>query len=350
MRRCKYKCWCHGRKSIFKSDKKSWLIQSFLNNGLKLLLLFLSLGASINDGQAQCSGGGCTYYINGADASTYDVFLGQTICLDVNANFTGTINLDGGTLNNCATATQTFTLTTSSSFPTGVVNNYGDISFPATIILKDGITVNNYNLFSAGGNLEVRSGATFNNADTTTVAVDLVVQNNFINSGYIDVVGDVTSSSSGIITNSGELYANYFTTNNVWTNSGTITIATTFNTNSTSLGTINGGCITCEDFVNRSTITGTTCGDIIVNSFSQNQSSGSLLGDIGFIDLTPPGSAPYIDSNGGTIGPGVVWYSCAGCIPEICNNSIDDDGDGDIDCADVDCVCCEAVAPTLTKQ
>ena len=33
--------------------------------------------------------------------------------------------------------------------------------------------------------------------------------------------------------------------------------------------------------------------------------------------------------------------------PEICNNGIDDDGDGLIDLYDPDCFCCQADAPTL---
>ena len=36
--------------------------------------------------------------------------------------------------------------------------------------------------------------------------------------------------------------------------------------------------------------------------------------------------------------------------PEICNDGIDNDGDGLTDCEDPDCPCCKAQAPTLSKQ
>lgn len=37
------------------------------------------------------------------------------------------------------------------------------------------------------------------------------------------------------------------------------------------------------------------------------------------------------------------------CLTEICDNGIDDDGDGLVDCADSSCDCCEAKAPTLSN-
>ena len=49
----------------------------------------------------------------------------------------------------------------------------------------------------------------------------------------------------------------------------------------------------------------------------------------------------------------MVWASCTSCTDcasineEICDNGIDDDGDGMIDCADEDCCC--AQGPTLSK-
>jgi hypothetical protein len=35
--------------------------------------------------------------------------------------------------------------------------------------------------------------------------------------------------------------------------------------------------------------------------------SGTMTGTFDFCDLTPPGSAPFVDINLGTIGPGITW-------------------------------------------
>ena len=118
--------------------------------------------------------------------------------------------------------------------------------------------------------------------------------------------------------------------------------------------TLSGGCITAAQMFNEGTITGINCGNITISGNTNNTANGSLVGDIGFIDLSPPSSAPFIDTNNGTVGGNVVWTSCTSCTScsasglEICDNGIDEDGDGLIDCADDDCCC--AIAPALSKN
>ena len=53
--------------------------------------------------------------------------------------------------------------------------------------------------------------------------------------------------------------------------------------------------------------------------------------------------------SGLTVNGGMLFaFTLESCPTEICNNAIDDDGDGLIDCADNDCCC--AKAPTLSKK
>lgn len=55
--------------------------------------------------------------------------------------------------------------------------------------------------------------------------------------------------------------------------------------------------------------------------------------------VTPSATTTYIvtvTSNNGCIGTGATTITVSNCV-EICNNSLDDDGDGLIDCADSDC-------------
>jgi len=300
-------------------------------------------------GKTQCSGPTCDYYINGADAGTYTVTSGQKICLDANANFTGTINLHGGTLENCATAVQSFTLDTDSGSPNAVFINNGSVSFGATHSFTDAIVINNYGMMNFGNELHIDGNAFYNNYDSTIVVGLVDVSANLNNEGVLIAGGKINGQSTSDITNSGYLEATEFDIRNTWINSGTVEISGLCNFQSSSSGTISGGCMTCNDFSNRSTINGTTCGNITINNNSSQTSTGVLSGDIAIIDLTPPPTAPYIDSNNGTVGPDIVWTSCTSCTAEICNNSIDDDGDTLIDCLDPDCNCCQAQAPSLSK-
>ena len=71
-------------------------------------------------------------------------------------------------------------------------------------------------------------------------------------------------------------------------------------------------------------------------------------------------SNPYIISNSivfarvGNISTGCfstaeITLDVGAACPENCNNGIDEDGDGLIDCDDSDCPCCDTIAPTLIQ-
>jgi len=259
----------------------------------------------------------CTYTITAADAGTYTVNLGESICLESGAMFTGIINLYGGTLINNATTTQTFTLNTSSFDPNGVVNNFGSISFPSNHVLGDSITVNNEGTMSFGGDLDILNGTVYNNIDSTYITDELMLAGDLNNSGDMIVGLTITGSNSSNLSNSGTIEANNITMNSTWSNSNIIDINFSCVFNSTSSGTIAGGCFSCNNWTNRGSIDGTSCGNMIIQSSSSQTSSGSLTGSIAIIDQTPPSSAPFIDTP----------------LPplEVCGNGIDDNGDGRID-------------------
>ncbi len=249
--------------------------------------------------QYTCPGtAGCTYIISGSDATNYNVYSGEKICLEPGANFTGQVGFYGGEMQNCATAPQNFTYFTNGASPSSTFNNYGTFQISGTPDIQDSLVINNYGTFSVNS-MTISSDAVFNNYCTTTSASDLLIEatgtlNNFRNI-------DITS-----------FFANDANTTVTLTN----------------------GCITADQFFNEGTIEGLICGNITIAGNSTNTTTGSLIGSLAFIDLTPPASAPFIDSNSGSVGAGVVWTSCTDCsltATEICKNGIDDNGDGRID-------------------
>ncbi len=308
---------------------------SIFSKNLLLLYLFFFLSISPYTVLSQCPGTGCTYTITGTDSGTYTVNNGEKICLDPGADFTGTVDLNDGEIINCATNPQTFSFAVS---PTGVINNYGIIEYPLSHTFPNGLTFNNFLTLNTTDNLTISVGAVFNNFGDANIGGTIINRDQINNSGNLDIVGPLSENTSAVLVNSGTITTTNWTINGTWTNSGTIDIDGTFLMGTGKTGTLDGGCISSITWTNRGTITGTTCGDINVSGTSTLSSSGSLLGDIAIIDATPPGAAPFIDIviSGSTIDPTIVWTSCnATCgtttSEEICDNSIDDNGDGRID-------------------
>jgi len=281
----------------------------------------------------QCPGTSCSITIVGAFNGSFTVNPGEKVCLEAGAEFTGTINLNSGTLQNCATATQNFTINLSPSFPGSVINNYGSMSFSGNSTLTDEVTVNNYGTLDFH-NLTVSTLAVVNNYNLIHIGDSLNFSSSVNNAGDLFVDGSINANAESDFSNSGTVTTGNLSVDNTWINDGgTIAVYGNSVFGAGSSGQINGGCINTFDFTNEGTINGTTCGDIIVNDTSANLATGSLTGDFALVDLSPPASSPFIDINNGTIGAGITYLSCNSCPPmeEICANSNDDNGDGRID-------------------
>src|SRR3989344_8079430 len=93
-----------------------------------LLFLLLVLTGSINNKiEAQCSGSPCTITYSGTGPTIYTLNAGQTLCIPVGLVFTGTINLNGGVVNNNGVMQHPLTI----NFNTingGTITNCGSIS------------------------------------------------------------------------------------------------------------------------------------------------------------------------------------------------------------------------------
>ncbi len=296
-----------------------------------LLLLFFILSIAPYAGLSQCPGTGCTYTITGTDAGNYNVYTGEKICLEAGADFTGQIGLYGGEIQNCATNPQSFSYFINGAFPSSTFNNYGTYNITNDPPLQDGMVINNYGTFSVLS-LRVNSSTEFHNFGTVITDSGVYITSNgtLINSGTIQVNNVFNIDDNTTFDHTGDISANQIILRGTWTSSGDFTSTTSFTVENTSVANLSGGLITTDDFFNNGTTNGLSCVDITATSTTNNQ--GTLTGSIGFVDLTPPASAPFIDVNSGTVGPDVLWTSCPGSVvEEICNNSIDDNGDGRID-------------------
>ncbi|NNC94027.1 MAG: Ig-like domain-containing protein [Chitinophagales bacterium] len=274
------------------------------------LFLLISVGVEV---YGQCPSTGCTSTINGADPSNYTVNSGQKLCLAAGADYTGTITMNGGILENCATNPQTFNILYSAD-TNSVVNNYGSMIFSNLDV--DYGTFNNYGTITENNGLDVRNEATFNNYDSIYVSNAMNSRNSatFNNYGSALIQGNFDQLDASLLFNYGNIVGNSrFKSNYDVFNQGSITINGLWdNLNPGRIFTNNGGCINVTDWDNKKTVVGLTCGTITISSNSNNTGSGIITGNIAVVDLTPPGGPPYVDANSGTIDPSVQWASC-GC-------------------------------------
>ncbi len=291
---------------------------------------------------SQCTS--CTIIITGSDASTYTLFAGDKICLAASADFTGSIRLYGGAVENCAIAPQSFSIDFNSSFPNGTIVNNGTMILPAWWSLLESSFFDNYGTLNVSGGLNIQDASILSNYGTincgTFSTLDTSVLDNF---GDIVSTGNCTVNTSTFWNNynDGTISVNNLSVNGTVYNSGEITLANHLTIN-TAVWINDGGCATCIDFIHRGEMTGITCGTITASGITNiNNSSAEINGNIAIVDLSPSGSDPYVDINLGTIAPSVTSTSC-GCpgalMTEDCSNGLDDDGDGYTDGNDPDCI------------
>ncbi len=300
---------------------------------------FLSLHA-----WSQCNG--CTTTISGASGSTFTVNVGEKLCLAASAQFTGRVRLQGGELENCATAPQDFeVILNSSSTPGSRILNHGTMIIAATFwALEHTTTFENYGTLHTSPIFEVATNSVFNNHGIVDgIHLNAASTGQFNNHGDINSFGTTTVFPGGIMVNSpsGTYNANRLDIDGLYTNQGTVNLIDDFRIRSSGQLINDGGCIFTNDFLIQGSLTGLTCGTITANNSTVVDNIPALIeGNIAIVDLSPPANAPFVDSNNGTIDPSVNWVSC-GCPgsnpPENCNNGVDDDGDGLIDCLDPDC-------------
>jgi hypothetical protein len=147
----------------------------------------------------------CTWTISSADAGSYTVNAGQTLCITSDGIAKGTITLAGGIICNAGVI-----YSSSFSCNQGTINNYGTITCTGNLsLVNDSLTINN----NTGGTINVlgtlaisNAGAAITNSDQATVNID----------------GTITMSA-GTITNTGTMnYPDINKTGGTNTNNGAV--------------------------------------------------------------------------------------------------------------------------------
>lgn len=277
----------------------------------------------------------CTTNITTTSSSPYTANTGDTICISGAANYTGTLTLAGGVVINCANNPQNFTLNTIGP-NAGTFFNYGTYAYSFGALIDDGLVTENYGVINLNSTLNIDASAIFNNnpGGELHVLTYISCAGQLNNSGLITTGSYLyVNGTSSLLNNSGIInLTTDFSPQNTWSNSGKINITGNFNSGVSSVGTINGGCITANNASLFGEINGATCGNIIIQNNSTLNLGFDLTGTLAVVDQTPPGSAPFIDTNlGATIGSNVQWTSCVDCNVEIPGNLLDDNYDGRTD-------------------
>lgn len=319
---------------------------------LYVTALITSLFAMSDVAFSQCST--CTYTVATSGGGNYNVNSGQTLCIKSCVVFTGTIELNGGTVCNNGTINSG-----SGNFNSGKFYNYGTFTRSGgfnfggefynsgTLTLSGDLNINNpngkfYNYSGAtlnvGGN--VSNNAVFSNQGTATVngsyhanggsqinenTGTMTVKGNlqlnalFNNSGPLTVNGSVAVNGNATLTNApntrikvGGDYQNNGTT----INSGTIEVTGNFTNNGGGVYTNNYGTSIFGNFMNNGTINGDNvgCNTFTVSGNNVVQNGGGSMSNNDFCAYRFPGS--NFSTNNGSTG-NTTYCTCSNTVTPL---------------------------------
>ncbi|MCC6689934.1 MAG: hypothetical protein IT235_00230 [Bacteroidia bacterium] len=145
----------------------------------------------------------CNLTITAADTAAYTINTGQTLCITETGVAKGKIIISGGTICNKGSINPAALTCTA-----GTIINYG------TLMLSNSLSIN-----TPGFTLNNAAGATVNVIGQLTISK---AESVFINSGTVNITGNI-NLSAGTINNSGTMnYANLNKTGGTNTNTGTV--------------------------------------------------------------------------------------------------------------------------------
>ncbi|MDP1801740.1 MAG: hypothetical protein Q8L81_10330 [Bacteroidota bacterium] len=162
------------------------------------IFMFLSLVLVTKQINAQAITTG-TVTVLTSDSSTYTILTGQIMSIGVNGNFSGKINLNGGTIIN-----------------KGIFHPDSTIFIKGRIINNGTLTLDSQVSLGANSFLSNNIGGAINIAGNLTIA-----DGTLINNGTLSVTQDL-QNNSGTLNNSHIINCDHLTGNNVITNTGTI--------------------------------------------------------------------------------------------------------------------------------
>ncbi len=269
---------------------------------------------------------GCTQTVSDNNAGI-NVAAGQQVCLTAGA-YAGNINVTGGTLVICGKATpQNINYNTNGASFTLIVNgeltlsnlnlpasctlkNYGKVTYTSSVSFSG--TVYNYGTMVAGGDFNNNSSAgTFYNYGSLTVAGNLNCNVTGVNSGTLQITGNLQNNGGGTFTNNCTIVVGNELINNAsFTNNGNISVAHWTRLNGGSTMSIGAGMLlSTQNLTLDGTVTGagSTCSALQISGQSIVNGSGKLQGNVSMCDASPDGTDTF---TGTVVSPASKNCSC----------------------------------------
>lgn len=139
---------------------------------------------------AQCAG--CTQTLAANSNANINLNNGNVLCINAGVTFTGTLNMNGGTVCNAGTFSPS-----GFNFNSGTLNNYGTANLN-NLNINNGTTVNNYGDLNITGNLNINLGGTLNQyAGDVSVTGSVQVNGTWNAATPVTIGGNLTVNSSG---------------------------------------------------------------------------------------------------------------------------------------------------------
>lgn len=245
-------------------------------------------GSGGSSGGSGGSGSGCSATVSSPNActtctataptsGTLNVNSGETICIPSGQNFSGYLNMNGGTLVICGTIT------------------------PWSFNFNSGTIINNSTLSLSS--LNINSNCRLENYGTIQVSGSVSVNHEMENHGALMVSGNLTVNSSASFVNTNYVaVSSSVTNNNQMDNFGTMNISNKLTINSNA--TFNNECTINVNGV-------VTVNDSLVNNGSINGGNSSTINSNGVLNLGPNAyfSATALTLNGTISGNGPACAS-----------------------------------------
>lgn len=233
-------------------------------------------------------------------SGTLNINSGQVVCIPAGSNFSGHININGGTLVICGNI-----------IPWSFNFNSGTVIVNSVLALNNSFNVNgrleNYGTISISSDLTVNSNGSMLNHGNLFISGSLILNSPMENYGPLNVSNQLTINSSGTLTNGCSMnVSSAITVNSTFNNNGsvnsngsmTINGSGNLNMGGNSLVSIPG--LTLNGRISHS---GGSCASVKVSGNTTINGSGQVTANIDLCD------ANGIETNWGTIN-GVTNCSC----------------------------------------
>jgi fibronectin-binding autotransporter adhesin len=312
---------------------------------LAVLMFFFTASFTAN---AQCST--CNYSLSGN--GTYTISAGNTYCIRAGITFSGTVNMDGGTL--CVMGNYDGG-TINSYSGGGTIYNNGTIT-KSSLSISNNIQFHNYGRLSVSGTFEINTNSLFYNHPSGNLTVNGNLSNNarYNNQGTVTISGEYASNSGSTQNeNTGTMSVGLMNINKPFTNSNILNVKGAFNVNgggtftngpngevkvggtyTNNSTTVNNGAISIDgSFVNNSaTFTNNKTVTVLGNFTNYGTLTGSSsscnpfvvygaviynTGSINYNDLCRKSSGPTFTNQYGTVGGSVTYCTCSASVTPL---------------------------------